>query len=73
MRGHPNLMQYLVPSGSKKSKGGGSVWWEFDAGEEKWLLCTYGTDAVQIAKRMDDAATRCELTWKEERRGVYTR
>jgi len=72
MSGKPERMGYLVPSGGKKIKGGYVSAFEFDAGEEKWLWCEYGTGATQIAKRMDDAATRCELTAKEERRGVYT-
>jgi hypothetical protein len=72
MRGHPTLMQYLVPNGSRKVKGGSVISWEFDAGDEKWLWCSYGTNALQVAKRMDDPATLCEVTVKEARRGVIS-
>ncbi len=72
MSGPPERMGYLVPSGDKKIKGGHMTTFVFDPGEEKWLWCEYGTAATHIAKRMDDAATRCELTSKEERRGVYS-
>jgi hypothetical protein len=73
MRGHPQLMQYLVPAGSKKTKAGTTLTYAFDAGEEKWIWCTYGgTGAVQISKRMDDAASECALTYKETRRDGIT-
>jgi hypothetical protein len=69
LSGHPKEMQYLVPDGSRKVKGG-STTWTFQSGQEKWLYCVYGTSAIQIAKRMDDKATRCLVTRKEERQGV---
>lgn len=70
MSGHPKQMQYLAPAATKKVKNSRLVTWHFDTGEEKWLWCSYGTIAVQIAKRLDDAATECTLTVKEERPGV---
>lgn len=72
MSRHPEQMAYMVPASERKIKGGHVTTYEFAAGEEKWLWCEYGTPAIQIAKRMGDAATKCELTAKEERRGVYT-
>jgi hypothetical protein len=62
LSGDPNLMQYLAPASSKKFKGGGSSAWNFEPGEEKWLYCNYGGIAVQLSKRIDDKATRCEVT-----------
>lgn len=72
MRRHPEQMAYLVPNGNRKIKGGYVTIYEFDAGEEKWFWCEYATPAIQITKRMGDAATKCELTTREERRGIYT-
>jgi hypothetical protein len=72
LSGNPKEMQYLVPGGSKKVKGGSASTWTFDAGEEKWLYCTYGRMAVQLSKRMDDKATMCEVTAKLERKDVIT-
>jgi hypothetical protein len=71
-RGPAQGFAYLVPNGDRKINGGYVTTYEFDAGEEKWLWCEYGTAATQIAKRMGNAATKCEVTSKEERRGVYT-
>jgi hypothetical protein len=64
MSGDPRQMQYLVPASSRKILGGGTSIWNFDRGEQKWLYCTYGKMAVQLAKRMDDNATSCEVTVK---------
>lgn len=72
MSGPPHGMAYLVPAGDKKIKGGHVTTFVFQAGEEKWLWCEYGTAATHITKRMGDAATSCELTTKEERRGVFS-
>jgi hypothetical protein len=69
---NPKQMQYLVPAGSKKVKGGEASTWSFDPGEEKWLYCTYGKMAIQLSKRMDDKATICEVTAKLERKDVIT-
>ena len=66
----PKKMQYLVPSNSRKVKGGGTSIWSFDPGEQKWVYCTYGRMAVQLAKRMDDQATTCQVTVKYERKDV---
>jgi len=62
--GDPKQMQYLVPASSKKVRGGGASTWNFDRGEQKWLYCTYGKMAVQLARRMDDTSTSCEVTVK---------
>jgi len=68
MAGPPQSMSYLVPSGSRKIKGGAASTWQFGVGEEKWLYCTYGgSSVIQIAKRLDDAATECTLTHKESK------
>jgi hypothetical protein len=64
MSGDPKQMQYLVPASSKKVRGGGASTWNFDRGEQKWLYCTYGKMAVQLARRMDDQSTSCEVTVK---------
>lgn len=69
---NPKQMQYLVPGGSKKVKGGEASSWTFEPGEEKWLYCTYGNMAIQLAKRMDDKATACEVAVKRESRQVIT-
>ena len=66
MSGDPKQMQYLVPASSKKVRGGGASTWNFDRGEQKWLYCTYGKMAVQLARRMDDTSTSCEVTVKRE-------
>jgi hypothetical protein len=70
LSGNPKQLQYLVPAGSKKVKGGETSTWHFDSGEEKWLYCTYGRMTVQLSKRMDDKATTCEVTAKLERKDV---
>ena len=72
LSGHPKQLQYLVPAGSKKQAGGTVSIWRFNAGEEKWLYCTYGRMAVQLSKRMDDKATTCEVTARLERKDVIT-
>lgn len=70
-RGHPRQLGYLVPTTAKKAKGRDIDFWTFDKGEEKWLWCGYGREVIQLTKRMDDRATRCEMTGKEDRPGVY--
>lgn len=70
MAGPPQSMTYLVPGGSKKAKGRSSSTWGFAGGDEKWLYCTYdGGGAIQISKRMPDAATECELSHKKDEFG----
>jgi hypothetical protein len=64
MRGHPKDIGYLRPEIRK-----GLARYTFDAGEEKWLYCSYGA-AVQLAKRMDDKATRCELSSTKDQAGA---
>lgn len=71
MTGHPSRLGYMIPSSAKKTKGGAADIWEFQAGEEKWFWCGYGSGVIELAKRMDDNTTRCTITGKEERRGVY--
>jgi hypothetical protein len=68
MSGDPKQMQYLVPASSKKVRGGGASTWNFDRDEQKWLYCTYGKMAVQLARRMDDKSTSCEVTVKHGRK-----
>lgn len=70
-RGNPRRLGYLIPEATRKAKGGAIDSWNFSKGEEKWLWCGYGREAIQLAKRMNDAATKCEMTGKEERSGVY--
>jgi hypothetical protein len=62
MAGAPESMTYLVPTSSKP----GATTWRFGRREEKWLYCTYdGSGAIQISRRLDDAATECTLTYRE--------
>jgi hypothetical protein len=70
--GDPKQMQYLVPASSKKMKGDAVSTWNFDPGEQKWLYCTYGRMAIQLSKRMDDEATRCDVTVRRERQGAIS-
>lgn len=70
-RGNPRRLGYLIPEATRTLKGGAVDSWHFDKGEEKWLWCGYGREVIQLAKRMNDAATVCEMTGKEERPGVY--
>jgi hypothetical protein len=70
--GDPKQMQYLVPASSKNVRANAVSTWNFDLGEQKWLYCTYGRMAIQLAKRMDDRATRCEVTVRHERQGAIS-
>jgi hypothetical protein len=70
-RGNPRQLGYLVPTATKKANGRDIDSWTFAKGEEKWLWCGYGRETIQLAKRMNDATTRCEMTGREERPGVY--
>lgn len=72
LSGNPKQMQYLVQGGSRKERGGTTSTWSFDAGEEKWLYCTYGKMSVQLSKRMDDKATTCEVTAKRASKDVIS-
>jgi hypothetical protein len=70
MAGPPESMTYLVPADSKKQKGRSTSTWRFAGGDEKWLYCTYDrSGAIQISRRMDDAATECQLSYREDRPG----
>jgi len=70
MAGPPASMADLVPVSEKKAKGRTTLAWRFAAGAEKWLYCTYdGSAAIQISKRLDDAATECELSHKRDSYG----
>lgn len=67
MAGPPESMTYLVPSGSRKLKGGAATSWKFGGGDEKWIYCTYdGSSTIQISRRLDDAAKVCELSHKKD-------
>lgn len=70
MAGPPESMTYLVPSGGNQGKRGGTNTWTFASGAEKWLYCAYDNSAaIQISKRLDDAATKCRLTYRKDRFG----
>jgi hypothetical protein len=70
MAGPPESMTYLVPSGSRKLKGGAATNWQFGGGDEKWLYCTYDSSAaIQISRRVDDAAKVCELSHTKDAYG----
>ena len=70
MAGPPESMSYLVPADDKKRKNGGVNIWHFAGGDEKWMYCTYdGSAAIQISKRMSNAAKECQLSYREERPG----
>lgn len=70
MAGPPESMTYLVPWDSKKHRQGSTSTWKFAGGDEKWLYCTYdGSAAIQISKRLDDSATECRLSYREDRPG----
>ncbi|HZV65083.1 MAG TPA: STY0301 family protein [Telluria sp.] len=65
MRGHPDQMAYLVPSASKRTKGGGITTWTFESGEKRWLWCSYGgSGAIQLSKRLDDSAGDCSVHFR---------
>jgi hypothetical protein len=70
MTGPPESMTYLVPADSAKGKAGATSVWRFAGGDEKWMYCTYdGSAAIQISKRLANAATECQLSYKEDRPG----
>jgi len=69
MSGHPTLRGYDKPAQIKKMKGGRVSTWSFVAGEEKWFYCAYGSTAIQLSKRMDDAATECSVVAKDDKLG----
>jgi hypothetical protein len=70
MAGPPESMAYLVPSGSRKLKGGAATNWQFGGGGEKWLYCTYDSSAaIQISRRVGDAAKVCELSHTKDAYG----
>lgn len=69
LRGHPDAKGYLVPDKIQSSKGRDSTTFVFDAGEEKWLWCTYGVGAPQLAMRLSDGATECTVLSKRDKQG----
>jgi len=70
MAGPPESMTYLVPADSKKRRSGATTIWRFSGGDEKWIFCTYDRSAaIQISKRLQDSATECRLTYREDRPG----
>jgi hypothetical protein len=72
MRGHPDGMGYLVPFRSKSAKGATTLTFVFEAGEEKWLWCSYGSRSPQLAKRLDDRATECTLIYAHTKQDGIT-
>lgn len=72
LRGPPSEWGYLRPDRTRTVKDGGSASNEFAAGEEKWLWCGYGGGALQIAKRLPDAATMCTVTHRATKRDEVT-
>jgi hypothetical protein len=70
MAGPPESMTYLVPAADRKAKGRAASVWKFAGGDEKWLYCTYdGSAAIQISRRVSDAATQCELSHRRNQYG----
>jgi hypothetical protein len=68
IRGRPSDWGYLRPVRTVKTAAGGTASNDFARGEEKWLWCGYGgAGALQIAKRLPDAATICTVTHKESK------
>ena len=68
MRGPPDGGGHLVPDSNRTVKWKSVTDYTFGPGEEKWLVCVYGHPSLQLAKRLDDAATRCEITTVEDGR-----
>lgn len=65
MVGPPDSMLYLVPSKSTPS----TQTFEFVAGDrQRWLWCGYG--GAQLARRLDDAATRCVIKSRAAKAGA---
>lgn len=60
MAGPPESHADLVPHKQRRIKNGTETTWVFEGGE-KWYICSYGSYAVQISKRMDDSATQCTV------------
>jgi hypothetical protein len=70
MAGPPESMTYLVPHRTRNLKNGAATTWVFAPEDEKWLYCTYdGSSAIQISRRMDEASTECELSYKKSKFG----
>lgn len=74
LRGRPEDWGYLRPERTLTNSGGESSSNDFAPGEEKWLWCGYGgAGALQIAKRLPDAATVCTVTHKATKRDGIVR
>ena len=71
LSGAPEQEAYLVPVTSSHRNSGAADAWILAAGSEKWLWCGYGSETVKLFRRMDDAATRCDLVSRQERTGMY--
>ena len=70
MAGPPDSMTYLVPFRQKSGKVESSSTWLFPDAGEKWLQCNYdGSTAIQISKRLDDAATECTVRYAKSKFG----
>lgn len=73
MAGPPESMTYLVPAENRKEKGRTTSTWRFAGSDEKWLYCTYdGSSAIQISKRLPDAASACRLSHTMDALGNIT-
>jgi hypothetical protein len=66
MAGPPESMTYLVPNRQTRD----TQTWLFEKGDgERWLWCAYGgTGGVQLSRRLDDRATSCTVTSKNQKR-----
>ncbi len=67
MRGHPQDEGYLR---GDEVRGGRASVSRFAPGEEKWLWCGYSGGAIQIAKRLPNAATVCTVSYTLNRNEV---
>jgi hypothetical protein len=68
MRGHPNGGGFRRPESITEKNGVTTTLFFFYPGDEKWLWCAYG-EKVQVSRRMDDAATHCTLTYRDNKDG----
>lgn len=70
MAGPPETLSYLVPSTSKKIKGGGTSTWDFERTRQKWLFCLYDNSAaIQISRQLGGHATTCTMKYTKTSAG----
>ena len=70
MAGPPESYSYLKPFKQRSYRGGSVNTWIFPEVPEKWLYCRYdGSIAIQISKRLDDAATECTVRFAKSKFG----